>query len=94
MDVDFRCSYGNCKTELLQDAKECYCCREIDNCVEFIGNFCCDSDEQNKEASLKCVIDHPGFPAICLNQWSLELAAENFKMRDGHCYSQCGEKQK
>ena len=69
-----------------------YCCREIDNCVKFIGNFRCDSDEQNKEASLKCVIDHLGFPAICLNQWSLELAAENFKTCDGHHYSQSGEK--
>lgn len=43
---------------------------------------------------LACIIDHPGFPAICLNRWSLELAADNFKTRDGHRYKQSGSKER
>ena len=37
-----------------------------------------------------CVTDHPGFPAVCLNRWLLDLAVETFKTRDGHRYSQLG----
>ena len=55
--------------ELLQNAKECYCCREIDNCIKFMGNVCSDSGpgEQNKEASLECIIDYSRFPATSYN---------------------------
>ena len=48
---------------------------------------------QNKE-SLECVIEHPGFEASCLNRWSLELAAGNYKTLDGHRYGQIGSKER
>ena len=31
---------------------------------------------------LKCVIQHPGFNVVCLEKWSLRMAAERFKTRD------------
>jgi hypothetical protein len=87
--VFLRCNCGNCSIELMQNAKECCCCREIENCLQFIQTFC----EEN-QGPLKCIIDHPGFPAVCLNQWSLELAAGNYKTRDGHRYRQSGSKER
>jgi hypothetical protein len=48
---------------------------------------------QSEQDELTCTIDHPGFPAICLNRWSLEHAADNFK-NDGHRYKQSCSKEK
>ena len=89
-----RCSCGNCSIELLQNAKECCCDKEIEGCVKFLNNFSEDSMLRSEQDELTCVIDHPGFPAICLNRWSLELAAENFKTCDGYRYRQSGSKEK
>ena len=85
----FRCTCGNCNTELMQNAKECCCCQQIENCLEFIQTFC-----KGNQEPLKCMIDHPSFPAVCLNRWSLDLAADNYKTRDGHVYKQSGSKER
>lgn len=91
----FRCSCGNCSIELLQNAKECCCCKEDEDCVTFLDKFSEDSTLQSEhEEELTCVINHPGFPAICLNRWSLELEADNFKTRDGHRYKQSDSKER
>ena len=42
----------------------------------------------------KCVVEHPGFQASCLNRWSLELAAGNYKTHDGHRYGQIVSKER
>ena len=84
-----RCTCGNCSTGLLQNAKECCCCLEIENCLQFIEVYCKDG-----EGALKCITDHPGFPAVCLNKWSLEIAAVNYKTRDGRRYRQSGSKER
>ena len=83
------CTCGNCGTGLLQNAKECCCCLEIENCLQFIEVYCKDG-----KGALKCITDHPGFPAVCLNEWSLEIAADNYKTRDGRRYRQTGSKEK
>ena len=63
--------------------------------MEYLDKFSEDSMLPSEdEDELTCVIDHPGFPAICLNRWSLELAADNFKTRDGHRYKQSGSKER
>ncbi|XP_028394439.1 uncharacterized protein LOC114544657 [Dendronephthya gigantea] len=85
------CSCGNCSIEMLQNAKECRCCHEIEGCAKFIDDF---SEESSEEQKLTCIVNHPGFPAVCLNRWSLELAADNFKTRQGHRYKQSGSKQR
>ncbi len=74
-----------------RNASECYCCRQIEKCVEFVE----DLDSQRAvDKEVICITDHPGFPAVCLNRWSLELAAENFKTRDAHHYSQINTKER
>ena len=44
--------------------------------------------EVNKQPH--CVTEHPGFVEVCLNRWSLELAARSFKTREGPVYRQTG----
>ncbi len=34
----------------------------------------------------KCITDHPGFNASCLNRWSLKLSAGQYQMRAGIRY--------
>ena len=89
--VPFRCRCGNCNTEMLLNAKECYCCRVIVKCVECVEYL---DYPGSVDKEVICVTDHPGFPAVCLNRWSLELAADTFKTYDGHRYSQLGTKER
>ena len=83
---------GNCNTERLQNAKECYCCREIEKAVQFIEEL--DSHDKKSVDKVICVTNHPGFPAVCLNRWLLELAADMFKTHDGHRYHQIRTKER
>ena len=79
---------------MLLNAKECYCCREIVKCVEFVEDL---DYPGSVDKEVICVTDHTGFPAVCLiklNRWSLKLAADTFKTRDGHRYSQLGTKER
>ena len=39
-----------------------------------------------------CITQHPGFNAICLNRWALELASDNFITRGGLKYRQVDSK--
>ena len=41
-------------------------------------------NELGKQA--KCITDHPGFNAICLNIWALQLSAGLYQTRDGTRY--------
>ena len=81
---------------MLQNAKECCCCKGIEKCVEFLAQFSKVSDQTatSDKGTPKCVVEHPGFQASCLNRWSLELAAGNYKTRDGHRYGQIGSKER
>jgi hypothetical protein len=76
---------------MLQNAKECYCCREIEHCLQFVEDL---DSQRSVDKDVICVTDHPGFPAVCLNRWSLELAAENFKTCDCHRYSQISTRER
>ena len=63
--------------------------------MQFLAEFSEDSEQTVADKGpLKCVIEHPGFQASCLNRWSLELAAGNYKTRDGHRYGQSGSKER
>ena len=63
--------------------------------MQFLAEFSEDSEQTVADkGTLKCVIEHPGFQASCLNRWSLELAAGNYKTRDGHRYGQSGSKER
>ena len=47
-----------------------------------------ESQSENTEDQQipNCITNHPGFEAVCLNKWSLELAAESYKTRGGCRY--------
>lgn len=36
----------------------------------------------------KCVTQHPGFNPVCLQKWSLKLAADKYKTKNNDKYSQ------
>ena len=83
------------------EAKECRCCAEIPKCVEMLDAVRKDADlsqaqvEGSEEVvGMKCITNHPGFDAVCLNQWSLELASHSFKTRDGSKYKQVDSKKR
>ena len=84
------CNCGNCNTENLVEAKECRCCTEIQNCVDKMKLV---STPENKDERM-CIISYPGFNAICINRWSLELASDNFKTRGGQKYRQVDSKER
>ncbi|XP_028401050.1 uncharacterized protein LOC114524123 [Dendronephthya gigantea] len=93
------CNCGNCNTENLVEAKECHCCTEIPNCAAALTLTIDDSvrvsessDDDATNTQQTCITNHPGFDAICLNRWSLELAADNFKTRTGQKYRQVSSK--
>ena len=86
-----RCKCGNCNTELLENPKECCCCAEISKCATVL------SDKEVLEAVGEqplCITQHPGFDALCLNTWCLEVASGSFKTREGRQYRQIGSKER
>ena len=46
------------------------------------------------EAVLKCVTEHPGFNAVCLEKWSLRLAAERVRTKEKKRYRQTGSEER
>lgn len=39
---------------------------------------------------LHCIVDHPGFNPVCLQKWSLRMAADKFKTKEKQKYRQTG----
>ncbi len=85
--IQFRCKCGRCSLEELSNAKECKCCTEIESCMVAIN----DAEVVEEVGSVvSCVTEHPGFSAVCLNKWSLRLAADKYKTRHGRRYRRAG----
>lgn len=66
--VFLKCNCGNCHLDLLQNAKECQCCQEIDGCKESLNS---DLVLCGVDSTPNCLILHSGFDPVCLNRWSL-----------------------
>ena len=47
-------------------------------------------EELNNDETLKCIIEHPGFRPVCLEKWSLRLAASKYKTKEKQQYKQKG----
>ena len=75
----FRCVCGLC--ESMATEKECRCCLENDNVRAVVE----DIDEEDLESSqdITCVTQHPGFKAICLNRYSLDMSYYAYKQHYG-----------
>ena len=75
-----RCKCGNCSVLLLQNISECYCCSELEGCLESTKTDLVLLDI-GADVTLKCVTQHPGFNPFCVQKWSLRLAAGKFKTK-------------
>ena len=89
----YRCKCGNCGTALLGNAYDCYCCRELEGCEEAMNSEEVKQDLhadgiQHGHGDVKCVTQHPGFNPVCLQKWSLKLAADKYKTKNKTKYMQ------
>ena len=83
----FGCKCGNCRIELLHNAKECQCCVEIDECAQCLQS---ETVIQEAEVAPSCITKHRGFDSLCLDKWSLRFAATNLRTREKQEYRQTG----
>ena len=88
-----RCKCGNCSVLLLQNSSECYCCSELEGCLESMKTDLVLLDIR-AYVTLKCITQHPGFNPICLQKWSLRLAAGKFKTKGKQQYRQKGSEER
>ena len=93
-DVLKRCSCGNCAVGNIQNISECYCCQELEGCVESMSSELVLQDLAADEQKLKCITAHPGFNTVCLQKWSLRLAAEKYRTKGKQKYRQTGSEEK
>ncbi|XP_015754353.1 PREDICTED: uncharacterized protein LOC107334001 [Acropora digitifera] len=92
VEVDVWCKCGKCGITLLQNISECYCCQELDGCRESLESDIVRQDLQDDE-TLKCITEHPGFQPVCLEKWSLRLAALKYKTKAKQHYKQKGNEE-
>ena len=55
-------------------ATECVCCYEIDKVVQII---------ENNPIRIRCITQHEGFNAVCLNRWVLQTSFYQFRQSHG-----------
>ena len=88
-----RCVCGNCSVFLLQNIRECYCCTELEGCGESLETDLVQQDFP-LITSLKCITDHRSFNPVCLQKWSLRMAACKFKTKEKQQYRQKGSEER
>ena len=88
------CRYkcGNCSVILLANISECYCCRELEGCLQSMKSDLVLEDLV-ADVTLKCITEHPVFNPVCLQKWSLRLATAKFKTKGKQQYRQNGSEQ-
>ena len=87
-----RCKCGNCRIEYLTNWQECQCCSELDGCKESLSTDIVQK-ELNNEA-IKCITQHPGFRPVCLERWSLRMAAWQYKTKGKERYKQRADEER
>jgi len=86
-----RCECGNCSQELLRNISECYCCQELDECVESIDLV---QEALPEGQNLSCITVHPGFKPVVLDIWSLRMAVSRFNTKEKKTYKQTGSEER
>lgn len=82
-----RCQCGNCSQELLKNISECYCCQELDGCVEAMASdLVLEALPDGQKIS--CITDHPGFKTVVLDKWSLRMTVSRFNTKEKKTYRQ------
>lgn len=72
----YRCSCGHCTQ--MPTTKETVCCRDVTqvNCIR-----------QEEEGDIGCIVDHPGFDAVCLNEHVLRAAYNCYRFQYGRLFN-------
>ncbi|CAH3185335.1 unnamed protein product [Porites evermanni] len=83
------CTCGKCEHELLTNISECYCCKELEGCVESLSSKLVLEDLEKGQESC-CVTEHPGFRPVCLEKWSLRLAGGKYRTKAREYYKKTG----
>ena len=79
----------------IQNISECYCCQELEGCVESMSSERVLQDlAADEQKLLKCITAHPGFNAVSLKKWSLRLAADKYRTKGKQKYRQTGSEEK
>ncbi|CAB3984796.1 Hypothetical predicted protein [Paramuricea clavata] len=81
------CKCGNCSLEFLSNWQECNCCCELDGCQESLSSEIVQQD-LGDEDNIVCITQHPGFRPVCLEKWSLRMAAWTYKTKGKQRYKQ------
>ena len=80
-----RCSCECC--QILDREAECICCQEVEQIVHKNNEvFLEENPPQNPPnlRSYRCITDNPGFQAVCLNRWVLQVAWFQYKQQYGN----------
>ena len=64
----------------MEREEESICCQEIDAVRNKILE---DVMEEQLQAELRCIVQHPWFEAVCLNVWVLQTAWLQYKQQYG-----------
>ena len=73
-----RCQCGNCQA--MKREEESICCQEVD---AVRNNIFEDVRGERLQAEPRCIKQHPGFEAVCLNVWVLQTAWLQYKQQYG-----------
>lgn len=82
-----RCKCGFCQVTLLQNPLEAWCCQELKSVAESLTHQSVLADLSTIPC---CVTLHPGFRPVCLEKWSLKMAARKYKTREQRRYRETG----
>ena len=78
---------------MLTHVSECYCCKELEGCVESLTSEIILEDlEEDQE--LCCVTEHPGFRRVCLGKWSMRLAVGKYRTKGREYYKKTGSEER
>lgn len=87
------CTCGKCERDLLTNISECYCCKELEGCVESLTSEIVLEDLEEGQ-QLCCVTEHPGFRPVCLEKWSLRLAGGKYRTKAREYYKKTGSEER
>ncbi|XP_044167855.1 uncharacterized protein LOC114951454 [Acropora millepora] len=93
VEVQDWCQCENCNLRFLQNISECYCCCELEGCVEALTSDVVVQDLP-EDAKLTCITQHPGFNPVCLEKWSLRLASHKYRTKGKKKYGQRGSEER
>ena len=83
----YRCNCKKCSVQNLATWEECYCCCELEECKESLTSEIVVQDLVTTD-NITCVTQHPGFKPVCLEKWSLRMAAWTYKTKRKERYKQ------